>query len=205
MAAPMLNQFWKVRSKSGRDTIFADPKDMWNQACCYFDWCDNNPWKKQDFVSGGANAGEIVELETARPYTIQGLCNFWGVNTTYFRQFKAQITEGKHKDFSSIILQIEDIIYQQKFEGAAVGAFNANIISRDLGLIDKQQNELNANLNVAPQIKVYSNAPSLANSENDVEKKQIASRDNFIQPGAIEDAQIIYETSQQQGSTGDNK
>ena len=37
-----------------------------------------------------------------------------------------------------IITRIREAIYQQKFEGASVGAFNANIIARDLGLADKQ-------------------------------------------------------------------
>lgn len=43
-----------------------------------------------------------------------------------------------NKDFSAVINKIEEIIYQQKFEGAAVGLFNSNIIARDLGLRDKQ-------------------------------------------------------------------
>jgi hypothetical protein len=30
-------------------------------------------------------------------------------------------------------------MYAQKFEGAASGAFNANIIARDLGLADKTE------------------------------------------------------------------
>lgn len=34
---------------------------------------------------------------------------------------------------------VEEIIRTQKFEGAAVGAFNANIIARDLGLSDKKE------------------------------------------------------------------
>ena len=31
------------------------------------------------------------------------------------------------------------MFYQQKFEGATTGKFNANIIARDLGLVDKQK------------------------------------------------------------------
>jgi hypothetical protein len=44
----------------------------------------------------------------------------------------------KNKDFSEVIHAIEEIIRTQKFEGAAVGAFNANIIARDLGMVDKK-------------------------------------------------------------------
>lgn len=48
---------------------------------------------------------------------------------------------GTYKEFSSVIRAINSIMYANKFEGAAVGAFNANIISRDLGLADRQQIE----------------------------------------------------------------
>ena len=42
------------------------------------------------------------------------------------------------EDFSAVISMVEEIIETQQFEGAAVGAFNANIIARKLGLADKQ-------------------------------------------------------------------
>lgn len=34
---------------------------------------------------------------------------------------------------------MEETIETQQFEGACVGAFNANIIARKLGLVDKQE------------------------------------------------------------------
>lgn len=48
---------------------------------------------------------------------------------------------GAYGDFSDVIRAISNIMYANKFEGAAVGAFNANIISRDLGLAEKTSNE----------------------------------------------------------------
>ena len=50
-------------------------------------------------------------------------------------------TDPQTYEFSSVITRIRETIYQQKFEGAAVGAFNANIIARDLGLADKTIND----------------------------------------------------------------
>lgn len=44
MAASKNNQFWKLRSKHGRDTLFSSPEFLWSAACEYFDWCDENPW-----------------------------------------------------------------------------------------------------------------------------------------------------------------
>lgn len=134
MSAPEGNQFWKQRSKHGRDKLFASPELLWEAACEYFQWCSDNPWEKVDFK--GKDADE-VRIPTERPLTINGLCLYLGCNPAYFRNFKGQ-ERGKDKDFSAVISQIEETIYTQKFEGAAVGAFNANIIARDLGLADKQ-------------------------------------------------------------------
>jgi len=149
--APKGNQFWKVRTSHGRKRIFASAKIMWAAAQEYFEWCHNNPWYKVEQVKmpGKRYQNEkgkwmqpkqTVELPTARPYTLTGLCIFLNVNTRYFLDFKDSIEgkkEKRYQDFSQVIMRIEEIIRTQKYEGAAVGAFNANIISRDLGLIDK--------------------------------------------------------------------
>ena len=47
----------------------------------------------------------------------------------------------KQPDFLSITLEVEKVIYNQKFAGAAADLLNPNIIARELGLADKQQNE----------------------------------------------------------------
>ena len=143
MAAPKGNQFWKLASTFGRDTIFENPAIMWDEACKYFEWCDKNPFVEQ--VVAGKDA-VIVELNKMRPYTLHGICGFLNVNTEYLRQFKKSKTYVENKDFSSVITRIEEIIFNQKFSGAASGFFNANIISRDLGLMDKTSTDLNVKL-----------------------------------------------------------
>lgn len=138
MAAPLGNQFWKLRSKHGRDRLFASSELLWEAAQEYFEWCDDNPWQKNEAIKGGDMAGSLVQVPTARPYTLSGLCVYLDVNTQYFDDFKAALKPDEH-DFSVVITRIEAIIRTQKFEGAAVGAFNANIIARDLGLSDKKE------------------------------------------------------------------
>ncbi len=134
------NNFWEQRAKHGRDKLFADANKMRDAACEYFQWCVDNPWKKEQAMSIDKEL-VIAELCIQRPFTMQGLCNFIGCNTAYFRQFKADKIKCT-ADFSAVIEWIEDTIYQQKFEGATVGVFNANIISRDLGLVDKSETKV---------------------------------------------------------------
>lgn len=130
MAAPAGNQFWKQRATHGRDLIFSSPTILWEAACEYFEATDNRKWKKQDWVGKDAH---YVERETDTPYTMTGLYIFLDIVHTTWSNYKA------NEDFLAIITRIEQIIYTQKFEGAAVGAYNANIIARDLGLADKKE------------------------------------------------------------------
>lgn len=129
MAAPIANQFWKLRSKHGRDLTFSSPTILWEACCEYFEATDQRKWVKKDWV--GKDAIE-VERETDVPYTLTGLYVFLGIDKNTWASYR-------HKeDFITVCTRVEDIIYTQKFEGAVVGAYNANIIARDLGLTDKQ-------------------------------------------------------------------
>jgi hypothetical protein len=119
--------------------IFETPEDLWSSACSYFEWCDENPWIKKDFIKSGDMAGKIVDIEIQRPYTLEGMCNFLNISLQTFYNYESK---EEYKTYFEIATRIRKIIYNQKFEGAAVGAFNANIIARDLGLADKQDHKV---------------------------------------------------------------
>ncbi len=130
MSAPVGNKFWELRSKHGRDRLFETSELMWEAAVEYFNWCESNPLIEIDFK--GKDATE-VRMPKMRAFTLMGLCLYLDCNTQYFSQFKKSCTQ----DFSLVITRIEEIIYNQKFTGAAAGFLNPNIIARDLGLQDK--------------------------------------------------------------------
>lgn len=141
MAAPKGNKFWELRSKHGRDQLFQSSELLWKSACEYFEWCETNPLISIEFYGKDAIECRVPKM---RPFTWQGLCAYLDCHTQYFYEFKKR---NKDKDFTLVISRIEDIIYRQKFEGAAAGFLNANIISRDLGLSDK----IDQNVSNAPQ------------------------------------------------------
>lgn len=146
MGAPLGNQFWKLRSKHGRDKIFATPEILLDAACEYFQWCDENPLLDTDFR--GKEVQE-VKIPKMRAYTLHGLCIFLGVHTKYFNDFEDQIRQNNDelaKDFSNVLTRIREIIYTQKFEGAAAGLLNQAIIARDLALKEVTENT-NTNYN----------------------------------------------------------
>lgn len=131
MPAPIGNQFWKL-ADWGKPKSY-QPEELWEKACEYFTWCDSNPWNKNEAVKGGDLAGTLIQVPTERPYTIHALCIFCGMVTQTFRNYE------NNEAYLAVCTRIREIIYSQKFEGAAVGAFNYNIIARDLGLVDKSE------------------------------------------------------------------
>jgi hypothetical protein len=146
-------QLWRLRKHHGPDRKFATSAELWKAACKYFEWCDNNPLiELQQMKSMGQpykdkETGETIfpsptiEMPKMRAYTMQALCIHLGVSASYFRKLKTTLTaeDAIVKEFSAVISKIENVVYTQKFEGAAAGFFNANIIARELGLTDKKE------------------------------------------------------------------
>jgi len=130
------NGFWKLRTKHGRDRVFETPEILWEAACEYFEACEANPLYETDYK--GQMATE-VNIPKMRAFSMQRLCLFLHVNTSYLNEFKRNIptlATELQADFSRVIKVIEETVYTQKFEGAAAGFLNANLISRELGMSD---------------------------------------------------------------------
>jgi hypothetical protein len=72
-------------------------------------------------------------LRRKAPYTLVSFCHFLGVVTDTWHQWRA-----KREDLREAIAAIDEAIFDDKYEGAALNIFNAQIIGRDLGLADRQ-------------------------------------------------------------------
>lgn len=135
MSAPVNNQFWKLRSKHGREKIFETPEMLWESCREYFEETDKRKWIKVEF-----NGKDAIEchVPTETPYTLTGLFVFLDIDRKTWDLYR------NREDFIPIVSRVEQIIYTQKIEGATVGAFNANIVARELGLVDKQDHRISA-------------------------------------------------------------
>lgn len=140
------NTLWQLRSKHGRDQLFENPELLREAACEFFSHIDNTPWQKSEQLKtpikkkndkGDIEVTSIIQVPTARPYTLSGFCLYVGASESWWRNFR--IKEGLSDDFLTVIHWIETVIETQQFEGATVGAFNANIISRKQGLSEKSE------------------------------------------------------------------
>ena len=127
------NQFWRARSSHGANPIFANAEELWNACAEYFEWIEANPlFEVKAFMFQGIVTQEKIPKMNAM--TIKGLCLFLNVTNRVWCDWRAN-----RPDLIPIITRVEDLIYQQKFAGAAADMLNANIIARDLGLADRSE------------------------------------------------------------------
>ena len=134
MAAEKGNKYWEL-ANWGKPKKY-QPEELKVKAIEYFTWINANPLLEQKMSA----TGKVKEIKKMRAMTKTGFCLFAGITLKTFQNYAADeaylhITEG-----------IEGVIKTQKFEGAAAGLLNSNIIARELGLIDKQSIDNNVNL-----------------------------------------------------------
>lgn len=142
MPAPKGHKRWGNPRKRRKYT----PEQLWESACEYFQWCDDNPFYEveqikrnvQIAVCGAIDTNcinsltnRIIRLPKIRPYTIQGFCNHLNIKKQTFYNYS---TKKYGETYFDVSTRIREIIYDQQFCGAASGLFNANIISYNLGL-----------------------------------------------------------------------
>jgi hypothetical protein len=140
MAAPVGNQYWRIRLTHGRPKCFETPEALMEEINAYFKFVEENPLKEAVLMKAKVDRDteevKIYKLSKLRAMTIQGLCNFLGISVETFYDY------GKQKDFSEVITRAKQVMFSQKLEGAAAGMLNPSIIARELGLAEKSETKV---------------------------------------------------------------
>lgn len=114
------------------------PEALWDLACLYFAGSDKDTIEKKDFIRSGDAAGKVIEINVKRPYSWTSLELF-----VAYHGIKCNLSDLRanrddfYPDFKETVAAIDQVIRQQKFDGAAAGNYNPHLIIRDLGLADK--------------------------------------------------------------------
>jgi len=129
------NKMWNRRNRAGPLPKYDDPEVLWAAAVRYFEWALKNPVEENKIF---CSFGDITlgTLKKTRALTNNGLCIELGISLNTWATYRESDL------LKEVCSQIADIIYEQKFSGAAAGIFNSSIITRDLGLIDKREEVL---------------------------------------------------------------
>ena len=134
---------WDAAKKQGRPKRYSSAEEVREHAEGYFLWLEANPLKAAEIVSYQGSA-RIVDKPKRRVATLRGLCGFLGIcQETWQRWRKLEepttMSAEDRGELTRVIAQIDEAITEDKFAGATSGLYDSRIISRDLGLIDKQE------------------------------------------------------------------
>lgn len=127
------NRIWETRSSAGPKPIFSNGDDLWAACVEYFGWCTDNPLNEAKAFSY-EGVVTVASLPKMRAMTLNGLCLFLDIGRSTWNEWRET-----RPDLAEVITRVEDVIWEQKFTGAAADLLNPNIIARDLGLADKQE------------------------------------------------------------------
>lgn len=155
----------------GRPKNIESPEQLWLLFRKYKDWAKANPRTKQDFVG---KDGDEITRKLERPLAWVGFEAYLleRMIISDLGDYERN-KEGRYGEFTTIIRAIKIYIEQDQFEGATVGIYKENIISRKLGLADKQEarqvdGKGNDVLPPAPTIQVFNSGPPLTETEEDI-------------------------------------
>lgn len=112
-------------------------EDLWSHFTNYVEHSYETPLVEAKLFSGkeGLRTGALNKM---RPLTIEAFCNYLGVSPTIWRGWKKKALNDDEY-FHEVMDLIDQNINDQMFQGAASDFFNASIISRKLGLVDKTE------------------------------------------------------------------
>jgi len=131
MAAPLENEFYLLRVRSGRHPEYT-PEALLERANEYFEWVEQNPFKEEViFHAQGLITKDFVTKK--RPLTLEGCCIYANITRQTFLNYE------KEKDFFDVTTYIRSVVENQQLELASAGFLNPNIIARKLGLSDKSE------------------------------------------------------------------
>ena len=133
MPAPKGNKF--AVGNKGTEKKFT-PEQWQKKIDEYFSFCDNNPLFKNEALKSGDRAGEIIRIPAARPYLIEGLCNYANIDPQTFYNYLEK--EG-YEEYFEITARARNSIFQQNIENGYIGAYDSNLVSRKLGLAEKKE------------------------------------------------------------------
>ena len=122
----------------GQPKKFSTPEQAWDEFLNYVAWCKVNPIERVDVCKSGDNAGLQIHANVPRPYTMEGVYNYLNINAETFRNYEGRGTKDpkSYTEYVETFIRIRITVRQQKLEGALAGNYHANLVAKELGLVE---------------------------------------------------------------------
>ena len=124
-----------IRNPRGKPVRYT-PDELEAKFIEYVKWCDEHPIEVTTTTTyANGNWSEVVEKKP-RLICLTGFELFAGVDASWWSYLN---TRKRAEEYIKVKAKIKNMCEMYQKEMASAGVFNANIISRLLGLADKQQ------------------------------------------------------------------
>lgn len=134
-----------------KEKYIKTPEDLWNLFEDYVRHEKDCPLFKREYVG---KDGEEKDTPLQVPITFEGFECY--VAELGIISDLGDYSNSKNESYASyrpIITRIRNNCFVQNFKGAAVGLFNANLIAKKLGIIDRQQVDMRVEQPMFPEDK----------------------------------------------------
>lgn len=126
----------QARKENGQYWVKYETAEDLLAACYeYFEWVENNPLQQDNLFAYQGTVTHEPMLKM-RAMSFSGLCIFLGISGDCLNNYRHGRPDPAMK---AVVAMVDDTLRTQKFEGAAAGLLNPNIIARDLGLVERQE------------------------------------------------------------------
>lgn len=153
---------WQIVQMSA-DIISSTPEQLFDNAMKYFEWSDNNPITTKKKILNGAKAGESVEVDHPRPYTIKNLCLFCNISEEYL--VDCRNSTDKTSPYYVVATKIMYLVYAQNMEMAMLDIFNPIFTAKVLNMEKEEAPSSGV------RVEIVNGLPELLDSEIKVLEK----------------------------------
>lgn len=143
-----------ILERRSRKKVYLTADDFLADCVKYFEWATQTPIMTEKATVA---SGDVIRYDEKklRVFTKKGLALHLGITTSKLASLMQQ--------FPEVGEIIEQVIYVQKFENAAVGVLNSTMMAKDLGIAEKQEIsgpqggpvEVSFRLNMIPEGKFF--------------------------------------------------
>jgi hypothetical protein len=119
-----------------KEKYIKTPDELWNLFENYVKHEADSPMFKVEYVG---KEGEQVNTALMVPITFEGFeCYLADLDIIQDLGDYSMDKDERYSEYATIITRVRKNCFVQNFKGAAVGLFNANLVAKKLGLVDKQ-------------------------------------------------------------------
>lgn len=112
----------------GRPRTWESPEELKADIDAYFKWADDNPIEIT-YPARTGNDGKPLTYDSARPYTVEGLCRYLGCDRKTLINY--QKAEG-YEEYHELLDEAKNRIAEQKLERGLAGTSPAAVTIFDL-------------------------------------------------------------------------